>query len=85
MDDRMSLYECERLARDGGYNSATFDLCGANGRLPCKWLDAYMGLFTIDGQDGFAMTRDFPSHLVWCENLVTPHSPAHPESSADRG
>ena len=66
---KMSLVECKNRAQDEGYNTATFDLCGILGRKKCKWLDAYMGLFQFEGNDGFVMTNDVKHMNVWCENF----------------
>ena len=68
--ERMTINQCERLAKDLGTN-ATFDLCGPKGKIKAKWLDAYMGLFQIEGSEGFVMTRQFEMRPdVWCENLM---------------
>ena len=66
---KMSIVECEDKARDEGFDYATFDLCGLGGRKPCRWLDAYMGAFVIEGQHGFCMTRDVKNMGLWCENF----------------
>ena len=69
--ERMSILQCEALAKDIGFDSATFDLCGPNGRMKAKWLDAYMGIFQIDGQEGFIMTSQVQfAQNLWCENLM---------------
>ena len=73
--EKLTIHQCEELAKKVGYDSATFDLCGPKGRKPCKWLDAYMGLFIIEGDKGFCMTRQFefvPD--IWCENLMPAQS-----------
>lgn len=52
----MDIFACQRKAqRDGAFDSATFTLNGSSGSLKCKWLDAYFGMFQIEGQDGFVM------------------------------
>ena len=70
--EKLTINQCESLAQDLG-EGATFDLCGPKGKKPCKWLDAYMGLFQIEGEEGFMMTSQiqFASNL-WCENLMPP-------------
>lgn len=69
--DKLTINQCQRLAEGIGFDGATFDLCGPKGKLPAKWLDAYMGLFQIDGQEGFVMVRQFEFRDdVWCENLM---------------
>lgn len=69
--EKMTLPQCEELAKDVGFNSATFDLVGPKGRFKAKWLDAYMGLFELEGQKGFIRAKDlmFATDL-WCENLM---------------
>jgi hypothetical protein len=69
MSERMSLVECEDKARDEGFDTATFDLCGPGGRKKCQWLDAYMGMFRMDGESGFVMTNDLKRMGFWCENF----------------
>ena len=78
--EKMTINQCERLAQDLDFDGATFDLCGPKGKLKAKWLDAYMGLFQIEGQEGFVMTRQFEMRPdVWCENLM----PAMPTNERD--
>lgn len=68
--EKVSILQCEELAKDHGYNSMTFDIVGPSGSLQCKWLDAYMGMFQIIGKDGFLMTRDFQyAPDIYCKNL----------------
>jgi len=77
--DKLSILQCQQLAKDVSFDSATFDLCGPKGRMPCKWLDAYMGLFQIDGSEGFVMVSQI-QYLpdVWCENLQPPTAGREP-------
>jgi hypothetical protein len=68
--EKMNINQCERLAKEVGFDKATFDLCGPKGRVKAKWLDAHMGIFQIEGSEGFVMTRQFEFNPdVWCENL----------------
>ncbi len=70
--DKFTIHECERFARHTGFDHATFDLCGPSGkRLKCTWLDAYLGMFTVEGQEGFMQTSmvDQFGHGFWCENF----------------
>lgn len=73
MSDKMSLVECEDRAKDEGWDSATFEIVGPGGRTKAKWLDAYMGCFQVEGQDGFLMTSDakrtFKNMGLHCENF----------------
>ena len=66
----MTIWECQRKAQKIGYNSATFYLVGCKGRLKCRWLDAFLGLFIPEGNDGFMMVKDIESFPdICCENL----------------
>lgn len=69
--DKLSILQCQDLAKDIGYDSATFYLVGTSGTLKAKWLDAYLGLFMIDGEDGFLTVKQFqyiPD--IYCTNLM---------------
>ncbi len=68
----MNLYQCEKYAQKNGFDSVEFIAIFPAGPKKCRWLDAYFGMFQIDGVgDGFVMTKDidqmFPD-LV-CEPL----------------
>ena len=80
----MSILQCQKLAEDMGYDSATFDLVGPRGTLKCQWLDAYFGMFRIEGRgDGFFMVSDFqyvPD--LRCENLKVPSVESTPPKSS---
>lgn len=73
MNKQMSLVECEDMAKDQGFNTATFDVVGPGGRLKAKWLDAYMGMFQVEGHTGFLMTSEakdsFRNMNLHCENF----------------
>ena len=56
----MNIYECERIAKEIGFDKAKFVAVFPCGPVECQWLDAYMGMFKadIDGlRDGFLMTK----------------------------
>ncbi len=56
----MDIFECERKAREIGFNSAKFKAVFPSGVFECQWLDAYMGIFKVDAdglRDGFLMSR----------------------------
>lgn len=73
---RMTIIQCEAIAKDIGFDCATFDLCGPKGRMKAKWLDAYMGMFEIEGQAGFILTRQVQfAENLWCENLMPANKP----------
>jgi hypothetical protein len=68
--EKVSLHQCEELAKKLGFDSLRFDLVGPKGRKHCRWLDAYFGLFQIDGEDTAICTNQLtfvPD--IWCENL----------------
>ena len=70
--EKMNILQCKEMAKDIGFDSTTFDLCGPIGRKKAKWLDAYFGIFEIEGVDGFLMASQFQySPDVWCENVMT--------------
>lgn len=69
--EKLSILQCQQLAKTIGYNTATFDLCGPKGKLKAKWLDAYMGIFQIGEESGgFNMVSQF-QYLpdIYCTNL----------------
>lgn len=70
--DKMSILQCQELAKDVGFASATFNLCGPKGSIPCRWLDAYFGIFvTQDNPDKFMMVNEFKFNTdVWCTDLM---------------
>lgn len=71
--DRASINDCERLAcQCDASDSATFEIVGPTGRIKAKWLDAYMGILRVEGEDGFCMTRDFDRPDIHCENFAIP-------------
>ena len=70
-DGKLTIHQCQEIAKRIDHDAMTFDLVGPKGRKSCKWLDAYMGLFTIEGTKGFVMVRDFEfAHDLWCENVM---------------
>ena len=54
----MNLYQCEKYAKDNGFDSVEFEADFPIGATKCKWLDAYFGMFRIEGHDGFIRTCD---------------------------
>lgn len=54
----MNLYQAQRHAEKNGHDSEEFTAFFPAGPKMCKWLDAYFGMFTIEGLDGgFVMVR----------------------------
>lgn len=70
MQPIIGIHACEAHAKQNdGYDSMKFTAVFPAGPRVCQWLDAYMGLLTIEGVTGggFLMTRDvadqFPNLL----------------------
>lgn len=62
----MSIFDCERIAQDREpSDSMRFLITPAPFTKPvlCKWLDAYMGLFQVEGKTGFIMSRELNETL----------------------
>ena len=51
----MTLKDCEERAKEEGFDSMEFTAFFPAGPKKCVWLDAYMGLFRVEGLDGFVM------------------------------
>lgn len=76
LNGRMTINQCEELAKDIGFDKATFDIVGPLGRIKCKWLDAYYGMFEMidPKEEGFVLTSQvmfIPN--IHCENLEVPN------------
>ena len=54
----MNIYQCEEAAKGKRYDGMEFMAFFPAGPKKCKWLDADLGLFTIEDQEGFVMTRE---------------------------
>lgn len=68
--EKMTIHQCQELAKKAGYDKTEFLLCGPKGKMKAKWLDAYFGMFQIEGSDGFVMVQQFAFNPdVWCESL----------------
>ena len=70
----MNLYQCEQYAKENGFDSVEFIAFFPSKPFKCKWLDAYFGMFEIEGVgDGFVITKDvdkmFPR--LECEIIKT--------------
>lgn len=73
-----SIYDCMEAAKDNDlYDSGVFDLVGPQGRKKARWLDAYFGMFMLDGSDSFLLVRDVAHMNVWCENLRSAEEPTN--------
>lgn len=70
MQEKMTIEQCQKLAQENGYNCATFDLFGPAGRIKCKWLDAYFGMFLCPHDSkGFTRISQLSGLPVYCENF----------------
>ena len=56
----MTLTECEKKAIDIGFNSCQFEIFipSLNEWVKAKWLDAYFGIFEVEGKKGFFNSVD---------------------------
>lgn len=59
----MNLYQCQQYAEREGFDSVKFLANFPVGTRVCTWLDAYFGMFQIEGMDGFVMVRDIDSQF----------------------
>jgi len=59
----MNIYQCQKYAEREGFDSVKFTADFPAGTRTCTWLDAYFGMFQIDGIDGFVMVRDVDSQF----------------------
>ena len=69
--EKMSISQCQELAKKIGFDSATFDLVGPEGKMKARWVDAYLGFFILEENGALMMVSDilFVPDL-YCENLV---------------
>jgi hypothetical protein len=55
----MNLYQCQKYAEKNGFDSVEFTAVFPSGPKKCQWLDAYFGLFKVEGLgDGFVTTKE---------------------------
>ena len=84
-DGRMSLHQCERVAKDlvrDGVDATTitFEFVGNKGRLPCRWIDPHLGFFKLGDSNGFTRVCDVERyHGLHIENI----SVDEPEEKTD--
>lgn len=71
-NEKLSVMQCQEMAKDIGYDSMEFDLCGPLGKIHCKWVDAYFGMFSKVGEEGIMMIDKNMKFnpTIWCENLT---------------
>jgi hypothetical protein len=54
----MKIDECCEYAKENGFDSVIFTFKNITGEtVSCRWLDAYFGLFEINGSDGFISVK----------------------------
>lgn len=66
----MTLHKAERYSEDHHDGKGEFIAFFPSGPKNCCWLDAYMGLFRIEGIEGFVTTRAAEDH--WPDLQVIP-------------
>jgi hypothetical protein len=68
---KMTIQQCQLVAKRLGFDTTTFDLCGPKGKLKAKWLDAHLGMFQTEDSKGFMMVNQWAlAPDVWCENVM---------------
>jgi len=65
----MHISECQVAAQDMGCDRPKFTFVGPGGEIKAEWLDPWLGLIRLDGEDGFCMARDFFGMPITCKNL----------------
>lgn len=56
----MKIRELEEYAQNNGFDSLEFTFVNLLGEVTnCKWLDAYFGLFTVEGSEGFITVNNW--------------------------
>lgn len=69
---QVNILQCQQIAKRLGFDKVEFDLVGPTGTLHCKWRDAYLGMFDVEGyEETFFMAKDFaflPD--VVCKNIL---------------
>lgn len=56
----MKIDELCAYAEEHGFDSLEFEFTNLLGEvIKCKWLDAYLGIFKIAGNDGFITTQQW--------------------------
>lgn len=74
----MTIDECCALAQEKGYDSMEFTMVTNTGFWKCRWLDAYMGLFTIPDDEelskGFITVSKVRDGVLFCTVEETCHT-----------
>ena len=59
----MNIHECESMARDQGFDRCLFIGHFPSGPKRCRWLDAYMGGFLVEGVKGVLHVSDVEKYF----------------------
>lgn len=61
----MNIYELQEYAEDNGFDNLKFSFTNplTGKTVDCQWLDAYMGLFKIEGTEGFLTVKQLKDTL----------------------
>lgn len=67
----MNIHECQRRAEREGFDKATFDLVNPAEakRARCRWVDAYFGVFKVEGQKVVCYASQLDGMPLVCENF----------------
>jgi len=66
----ININQCQELAKRIGFDCTEFDLVGPTGRIKCKWLDSYLGIFEVGKEYGFMMASQIQfADDIHCENI----------------
>ena len=68
----MDILRVQRHAEDNAFDSQKFTADFPTGRRECQFLDAYMGLFKVDGLDGFVTVKQIDAQFpdLHCEFIA---------------
>ncbi|SCB51772.1 hypothetical protein GA0061099_102145 [Bradyrhizobium yuanmingense] len=79
----MDIYRAERAAQDMMARDPKWDkkfiLIGPGGLINCEWIDPYFGIFSIEGKEGFAMSKQVPSNV----EVIMPQPDSQGETADD--
>jgi hypothetical protein len=68
----MNIKECQREAKEKGWDCLLFDAIFPDGVKECQWIDAYIGIFKIkDSNKSFHSVAEIKKHYpeLMCLNL----------------
>ena len=68
---KLSILQCQALAKKIGFDSTEFKLCGPTGEIECKWLDAHLGIFKKkDDQDCMLVSQFQFINDIYCKDVM---------------